>query len=179
MVSLSEYATVQVGSTLYEAVLALEKAQEEFDRARYKHRGILVMNDEGRVIGKLNHLYALRALEPDLEDDKGTVLEYYGFSKGFVRRMNKQRRMKAAPLENLRQKAVALKVEDIMQITAEDECIDCNAGLDMAIHQLTREKLRSLLVLQGEDIIGILRLADVFTAVYHTMAEYTAQSEAS
>jgi hypothetical protein len=31
MVPLSEYATVPEGSTLFDAVLALEKAQEEFD----------------------------------------------------------------------------------------------------------------------------------------------------
>lgn len=35
MVPLSEYATVPVGSTLFDAVLALEKAQEEFDRTKY------------------------------------------------------------------------------------------------------------------------------------------------
>jgi hypothetical protein len=43
MVPLSEYATVPMGSTLFEAVLALEKAQEEFDRTKYKHRGVLIM----------------------------------------------------------------------------------------------------------------------------------------
>ena len=32
MVPLSEYATVPVGSTLFDAVLALEKAQEQFQQ---------------------------------------------------------------------------------------------------------------------------------------------------
>ncbi len=172
LVPLSEYATVPVGSTLYDAVLALEKAQEEFDQARYKHRGILVLDKNGRVIGKLNHLDALQALEPDAKDDLGTILAYYGFSGEFVRQVGRRRRMKEAPLENLRQKAVTLKVEDIMQLAAADECIDHDAGLDMAIHQLTREKLRSLLVVRDGDIIGILRLADVFAAVYHTITGF-------
>ena len=34
MVPMSEYATVSEEATLYEAVLALEKAQEEFDHTR-------------------------------------------------------------------------------------------------------------------------------------------------
>jgi len=43
MAPLSEYATVPMGSTLFETVLALEKAQEEFDHTKYKHRGVLIM----------------------------------------------------------------------------------------------------------------------------------------
>jgi hypothetical protein len=86
MVPLSEYATVRVGSTLYEAILALEQAQEEFDQGRYKHRGMLVLNGHGRVIGKLNHLDALQALEPEIEEDIATTLVYYGFGQQFPNR---------------------------------------------------------------------------------------------
>ena len=68
MVPLSEYATVPVGSTLFEAVQALEKAQEEFDHTKYKHRGILILDGNKRVVGKLSHLHALRALEPAAAD---------------------------------------------------------------------------------------------------------------
>ena len=53
MVPLSEYATVPEGSTLFDAVLALEKAQEEFDHTKYKHRGVLILGKDKRVIGKL------------------------------------------------------------------------------------------------------------------------------
>ena len=41
MVPISEYATVAKGSTLFEAVLALEKAQEEYDHSKYHHRAVL------------------------------------------------------------------------------------------------------------------------------------------
>ena len=58
-----------------------------------------------------------------------------------------------------------------MHISAEDEFIDHEATLDMAIDQLVQEKLLSLIVTQDDNTIGILRLADVFDAVYHTMAE--------
>ena len=68
MVPLSEYATVPEGSTLFDAVLALEKAQEEFDHTKYKHRGILILNKKKRVIGKLGQLDVLRALEPKEEE---------------------------------------------------------------------------------------------------------------
>ena len=52
MVPISEYATVNRGATLYEAILALEKAQEEYDHSKYRHRAVLVLDQTGKVIGK-------------------------------------------------------------------------------------------------------------------------------
>ena len=48
MVPLEEYATVSEDATLYEAVMALEKAQEELDltKDKYKHRAVLVYDKD-------------------------------------------------------------------------------------------------------------------------------------
>jgi hypothetical protein len=174
MVPLSEYATVPVGSTLFEAMLALEKAQEEFDHTKYKHRGILILDEDNRVVGKLSHLHALSALEPRQDDVGGAKdLEQFGFSPKYVRALLKKQRGQAASLEDLCRKAVEMKVEDFMHIAGEDEFIDHQATLSMAIHQLVQEKLLSLLVTKDGNTIGILRLADVFAAVYHNMTECT------
>lgn len=174
MVPLSEYATVHVGATLFDAVLALEKAQEEFDHTRYKHRGILIMDKNNRVIGKLSHLDTLRALEPKPDEVHGIKeLGQFGFSAKFVRNLRKQQRRQGEPLKDLCKKAVMLRVEDFMHTTAEDEFIDHAATLDMAIHQLVQDKLLSLMVTRDDNTIGILRLADVFAAVYHAMKECT------
>lgn len=67
MVPLSEYATVDEGATLVEAVQALEKAQEAFDRNRYHHRAVLVLDGQKNVVGKLSQLDILGALEPKYE----------------------------------------------------------------------------------------------------------------
>ena len=66
MVPLDEYATVSKEATLYDAVLALEKAQEELDRTRYHylHRAVLVLDEGGKVVGKVSQLDILSALEP-------------------------------------------------------------------------------------------------------------------
>ena len=170
MVPLSEYATVPIGSTLFEAVLALEKAQEEFDHSKYRHRGVLILDQNNRVIGKLSHMDALRALEPQEERTNGLRdLDQFGFSNMFVSDLRKQQRLKAAPLSDLCTKAVELKVEDFMRATAEGETIDEEASLDIAVHQLVLGNHLSLLVTRKEDVVGILRLADVFAAVFHTM----------
>ena len=172
MVPLSEYATVPEGSTLFDAVLALERAQEEFDHTKYKHRGILILDRNKKVIGKLGQLDVLRALEPKDEDPgDSNELDKFGFSANFIHRLRKQRRMKAAPLKDICGKASKLKVEDFMQTPSEGEIIEQEASLEMAVMQLVTGHHISLLVTRGKEIIGILRLTDAFAAIFHTMKE--------
>ena len=172
MVPLSEYATVPKGSTLFEAVLALEKAQEEFDHTKYKHRGVLILDKDQRVIGKLGQLDVLRALEPKDENPAEiSDLRQFGFSSNFVHKLRKQRRMNAAPMKDLCSKASKLRVEDFMQTPSEGEFIEIDASLEMAVMQLVSGHHISLLVTRNKEIIGILRMTDVFAAVFHTMKE--------
>ena len=172
MVPLSEYATVPKGSTLFDAVLALEKAQTEFDHTKYKHRGVLILDKDGRVIGKLGQLDVLRALEPkDENPDEIMELSQFGFSPNFVHKLRKQRRLKATPLKDLCSNASKLKVEDFMQTPTEGEFIEAEAHLDMAIMQLVTGNHISLLVTRKKELIGILRMTDAFAAVFHTMKE--------
>ena len=55
MVPLDEYATVNDDATLYEAVMALEKAQEKLDRKLriHPHRTILVYDTNKKITGKI------------------------------------------------------------------------------------------------------------------------------
>ena len=172
MVPLSEYATVPEGSTLFDAVLALEKAQEEFDHTKYKHRGVLILDKDKRVIGKLGQLDVLRALEPQ-NDDMSDINELgqYGFSSNFIRNVRKQRRLQETPLKDLCSKTAKLRVEDFMQAPSEEEFIDQEASLEIAVLQLVLGHHLSLLVTRGKKIVGTLRMTDVFAAVFHTMKE--------
>ena len=170
MVPLSEYATVPEGSTLFDAVLAMEKAQEEFDHTKYRHRAVLILNKNKQVIGKLGQMDVLRALEPKEENpDEIDELSHFGFSSDFVHKMHKQRRMRAAPLRVLCRKAFKLKVEDFMQTPSEGGIIDHAETLEAAIMQLVAGQHLSLLVTRDSRIVGLLRLTDAFAAVFHTM----------
>ena len=64
MVPLSEYVTVSKDATLAEAVTALKDAQENYDPKKYRHRAILVYDENKNVIGKISLICILRALEP-------------------------------------------------------------------------------------------------------------------
>ena len=114
MVPISEYATVTIGTTLLDALLVLERAQEAYTVSKYHHRAIIVLDSEGGVVGKISQLRALKAIQPELE-----------FSE--------------------------------------------ESSLDTAIHRLVAGAHMSLLVTRGERIVGVLRISDVFAAVFHGM----------
>ena len=81
MVPISEYATVSLGSTLSEAVSALEKAQEEYDHTHYRHRAVLVLDNKKQVVGKLSQMDFLRSLESrDDKIERIKEIRKFGFS---------------------------------------------------------------------------------------------------
>ncbi len=171
MIPLEEYATVPEGATLYDAFLSLEKAQNDFDQSKYRHRGILVLDKAGKVIGKISQLDAISALEPKYREMNANKKIAQYFSSKFLKELQEQFSLMNTPLENICQKAAQLKVEDFMATLSEGEFVEIEASLDTAIHQLVMGHHQSLLVKKGPDVVGILRLTDVFAAVYHAMKE--------
>lgn len=174
MVPLSEYATVPEGSTLFEAVMALEKAQEEFDykHTQYLHRAILILDKNQRVIGKLSQIDVLRALEQKNEKlEQIDDIRQFGFSDHFVASLKEEHQLKGVPLKDFCSLAVGLKVENFMQAASEGEYIDENSSLDAAIYRIVRGGHLGLLVTREDKIVGILRMSDVFAAVFHAMKE--------
>jgi predicted transcriptional regulator len=56
-----------------------------------------------------------------------------------------------------------------MHTLSADECVSENATLDEAIHHLVMGHQQSLLVKRDDTIVGILRLTDVFSAVFQPL----------
>jgi len=172
MVPISEYATVPEGATLIEAYLALEKAQTAYDHNKYTHRAILVLNKDNRVIGKVGQLDVLRALEPKNEKfEQFEDIRKFSFSSQFIMSLREQCLIQDEPLADICRKGGLIKVEDLMQTPTPGEFIEEDASLNIAIHELVRGSHMALLVTSGKDIVGILRLTDVFAAIFHTMKE--------
>ena len=72
-------------------------------------------------------------------------------------------------MSDIRKKAASLKVKDFMHKPTEGEHVDEDATLDEAIHQLILGRHQSLLVTRNQQIVGILRLTDVFAAIFHAV----------
>ena len=183
MVPLSEYATVSEDASLYEAVVALEKAQEdfithletapkEFGTKRHPHKAILVLDKNGQVAGKISQLDALRALEPkyaEIQDRRG--MHRFGFTKKFMQSLLETYHLWDSPLEDIRAKSDEIPVSSFMYVPTEGEYVDEDATQDEAVHQLVVGHHQSLLVTKEGKITGILRLSDVFEAVFYKMEE--------
>jgi CBS domain-containing protein len=173
MVPRSEYAVISEEASIHEAVLALEKAQQEFDQTRYRHRAILVEDKNHRIVGKLGQLDILRSLEPKYQEMRTDTpgMAKYGFSKKFLLSMLETYQLFNKPMEDLCKKAGQEKVIKYMHRPTEGEYIDESDSLDKAIHLLVVGHHQSLLVTRKEEIVGLLRLTDVFAAVFHAMKE--------
>lgn len=173
MVPRDEYAIIPEDANIFEAIKALEEAQQEFDQTKYRHRGILVENKEGRIVGKLGQLDVLRALEPKYEDMQTDTpgIAKYGFSRKFLLSMLDTYNLFDKPLDDICQKAGMEKVVKYMHRPTEGEYIDEDDSLDKAIHLLVVGHHQSLLVKRGDRIAGLLRLTDVFAAVFHAMKD--------
>lgn len=172
MVPLDEYATVYEDATLFDAVLALEKAQNLFDRKRslYLHRAILVFDNNENIVGKISQLDVLRALDPKYgRMGESRSLSKAGFSPNFLRSMLEQYTLLAEPFDELCRKAAKVKVKDFMYTPSEGEYLDENASMREAVHRFVMGHHQSLLVTRAEKIIGILRLTDVFKEVFQRM----------
>ena len=60
-----------------------------------------------------------------------------------------------------------------MHTLSADECLNENATLDEAIHLLVMGHQQSLLVTRDSEIVGILRLTDVFAAVFQSLSGFS------
>ena len=114
----------------------------------------------------------LRALEPRDEDEEGiNELSQFGFSPRLVQGLRKEKRLQGVPLRDLYVETAGLKVEDFMQAPTEGEYVEQEASRDIAVHQLVLGNHLALLVTKAGQIVGILRLTDVFGMVLRAMKE--------
>ena len=152
MVPFEEYTRVSDGASLHDAIIALEKALlgPGADPSRPRDRAVLVQAQDGRILGKLSLWDVLRGLEPRYDrpiDPLVMVNDYFLWT------------------HSIREKAKSIRAKDLLREHSRDEIIDEDAPLDLAVHQLVRSNLLSLLVMRGHAIVGILRLSDVFKTV--------------
>jgi CBS domain-containing protein len=176
MVPIEEYATVAEDATLIYAVMALEEAQMQFDQTRYRHRAILVLDENNHVIGKISQHDVIKALEPNYQKIRSRergALDRFGFSDFFIKSVMEEYSFWDKPLQNLCEKAARQKVKDFMYTPSKGEFVEEDTTMDEAIHRLIIGEHHSLLVTRGKEIAGVLRLTDVFEMVFKALKRCT------
>jgi CBS domain-containing protein len=172
MVPISEYATVNKDATLFEAVLALEKAQEKYDQTKFQHRAVLVLDNNNKVVGKLSQLNVLRALELEKKKtDKIEEISEFGFGAKYIANQLEQSRVKGTSLKNICSKPSKMKVGKFMKTPSEYQYVEEETSLEVAIYQLLTGNYLSLMVVREGNVVGVLRLTDIFLAIVQAMKE--------
>lgn len=162
MVPKEAYATVSADGSIQDVVLTLREARTEGklkDPEGYQDRAVLVMW-QSHIIGKLTMLDVIRGLG-HLGRGKSS-----GSKLGpIIESMTNEFAIKQKSLARLVKDASKRTVRDLLRPYGKKETIDVDASLDTALHQFITSELRSLLVTSDEEIVGILRLSDVYEHV--------------
>ena len=174
MIPLAEYATVTEEANLLETVMSLDRAQAEFDQTGYRHRAILVLDQNGHIVGKVSQHDILIALELNykkIEANEKGALSRFGLSSMFIKYTMKEYNLWDKPLDHLCKKAMQRNVKEFMYTPTEGEFIDENETMNNAVHKLIIGKHHSLLVTKRGKIAGVLRLSDVFEKITDLLKE--------
>ena len=131
MIPFAEYSTASEEATLFDAVMALEKALEESDHTRFPHKAVLIYDKDNNIVGKVSQLDILRALEPKYETmGIPGSLSRFGLTPKFQKTMLEQLRFWDKPMNDICRKAVRIKVKEFMYTPDEGEYIDEDASFD-------------------------------------------------
>lgn len=167
MIELSDYATVSEDATLAEAVQALKASRAESD-LNHKHRAVLALDKDGNVVGKLSMRDVLKSMEPKYRqfehtEESGSIgLSRFGFNAAFLTSLVDKLELWNDSMEDLVKKAGRRRVKEIMYTPSKGEYVPHDAPMAEAVHQFILGCHQSLLVLDGDVVIGVLRLSDVF-----------------
>ncbi len=164
MISVDDYPTINGNATLLDAFQVLSASQVKVKPGNQPFRAILVLNDEGKVIGKVGHLGFLRAMEPKYKE----VFDFDKLTRASMSTSFLDSMLDHFNLWDYQQIDVCLiakntKVHDIMQSSSES--IVENETIANAIHKLIMWQTLSILVTSGKEIVGIIRLSDIYNAI--------------
>lgn len=164
MLPISSYPTVNVKGTLLDAVRALENAQKDRPPEIEPYRAVLVVDDDGKIIGKIGQLAFLKALEPKynivVDIDK---LTQANLSSEFIETIMDHYDLWRESFFDVCGKAHTVLVKDIMMPVVQN--ISQDASIAEAIHKIIMWQTLSILVTDGNKIVGILRLSDLYKEI--------------
>jgi CBS domain containing-hemolysin-like protein len=161
MLPLSEYAVIDEDATILDALRELEASQAKLPPDRQPHRGVLVRDQAGKIIGKLHHFAFLRALAPERKRrvDR-SMLDRAGVDDDLLQQSIQTLDFLTSDLVNVCVRARRVLVRDAC--TPATASIDESANLLDAVGMFLSHQTLSLLVRRSGETVGILRLSDLF-----------------
>jgi Mg2+/Co2+ transporter CorC len=171
MVSTDKFPKISDTATLFEALSALEKAQEEYLSGESQQRILLVENAKKQVIGKISPIDLFKGLEKKYNKvNVEETLDKFGL-KYIWTTMQKEYDLWESPFKDLCRKAADVHVRDFAKIPNEGQTVDAKDTLSKCFHLFVVNRHDTLFVMEKNEFIGMLRFSDVYKEVVQTMKE--------
>ncbi len=162
MIPISNYVTVKPENHLPDVLRAIEEKRQS--EKRHAHRDAIVIDQEGRFVGKVTMIDIFRALDRGfrkIRDESGEQTLTDGFVQKAVRELN----LWMDPVETVCQRGSRVTVADAMHTPEESEYIEESDSLERALSYYVMGVHQPLIVKNGDNVTGILRFGDLFEVV--------------
>ena len=166
MVPVDKFPMISQDVTFSEAVLALDKAQEEFMAGKREQRILLVKDNENRIVGKLTPIDVIRGLEPNYGKLVDTHASAYVSNFDYViSSMREQMQHLSAPWDDLCAKAKDVRVKEFLRKPTPAQVVQVSDSLNEALHRFILGGHDSLFVTDGQKLVGVIRFSDVYREI--------------
>ncbi|WP_028587697.1 CBS domain-containing protein [Desulfocurvus vexinensis] len=164
-VPVDKFPRLSDSATFAEAVLALDKAQEEFASGKREQRIMLVFDNANKIVGKLSPLDVVRGLEPDFDKLVDAQASSFVSSGYVIDSMKSQALLWSTPLDDLCSTAKNIKVKDFIRKPSASQVIEAGETLNIAFHRFVLFRHDSLFVMDDHRLVGLLRFSDVYREI--------------
>ena len=160
MTPIGDYKTLGIDALLGDAAVLLTEAA---------HRDIVIVDAKGAFAGILTMTDVLMALEPNYKKLGKKDLDSDVLSNRFVADIFKEFDLWSDTLADMCEKGCAIAVADAMYVPDKEEYLDEEANLEHGVHNYIVGTHQPLVVRSNGQVVGLLRMADVFEEIIQRM----------
>lgn len=173
MIPLAHYATVSEDSNFHETVLALKLAQSHFGQPHDTPRTILVFDNEAKIAGQIDYWSLLKAMEPRYATMgyPRQIIDRECSDCEFPDSVRRTYGLWREPLHELCTKSAEVTAREMMRPITATECIEEQAPVEEAINGMIMRHLGLMVVTQGGEAVGVIRLTDVADKILYRIED--------
>lgn len=162
MIPIADYVTVKKEHNLNDVLRAFETKRKA--SGGHAHRDAIVVDEDGRFIGKVTIIDIFRSLEPNYRkvrrEQKSQTL-----TDAFVKEAIKEFKLWMEPAEDVCQRGSKITVADAMHVPDKAEYIEEDDNLEKALNYYVMGVHQPLIVKKGDAVTGALRFGDIFEII--------------
>lgn len=162
MIPITDYVTVKKEDNLTDVLMAIEKKRQS--EQGHAHRDAIVVDENGRFVGKVTMIDIFRSLEPNYRKVRQMKTEKT-LTDDFVKKAVRDFKLWMEPIEDVCQRGNKVRVADAMNVPEKSEYINETDTLEKAMNYYVMGVHQPLIVKRGDTVTGVLRFGDVFEIV--------------